>query len=270
MSRPAKATVEYFSHKCRHGRVLFVMESLWGNDGYAFFYKIYELLGDSEGHVFDLNKVGNREYLLTYTRLNGVSVDELLVKLSDLGIIDADLLKCGLIWSQCFVDDLDSVYSRRNITKPNKPSNADYCIQKPDSISNSPISADTNPQSKVKYSKVKKDMPESGLSLFDSFYQNYPVKKAKQEAIKAWKKINPENGAVELILQSIQRQKKHNEELKRKGEFVPEWPYPATWLNGRRWEDEVPDKQSMERPVFGLSDAAKERIEEIERKENGH
>lgn len=238
MSRPAKATVEYFSHKCRHGRVLFVMESLWGNDGYAFFYKIYELLGDSEGHVFDLNKVGNKEYLSTYTRLGGVSVDEMLIKLSELGIIDADLLKSGLIWSQCFVDDLDSVYSRRNITKPIKPSNTDKCIQEPDSRSNPPVSADENPQSKVNKSKEEKDMPESGLSLFDSFYQNYPVKKAKQDAIKAWKKIKIDEETCGLILQSLQQQKTSNEILRQKGEFVPEWPYPATWLNGRRWEDE--------------------------------
>jgi len=269
MSRPAKAIVEYFSHRCRHGRVLFVMESLWGNDGYAFFYKIYELLGDSEGHVFDLNKVGNKEYMSTYTRLNGVSVDEMLTKLSNLGIIDADLLKSGLIWSQCFVDDLDSVYSRRNITKPIKPSNSDNGIQKPDSTGIRSDNGDRNPHSIVKESKRKKDMPDSGLSLFDSFYQKYPVKKAKQEAIKAWNKLKPENGTVELILSAIQKQKDANEASKKKGEFVPEWPYPATWLNGKRWEDETHTTANEDKPVFGLSPDEEKFLKEQEERENG-
>lgn len=167
MSRPIKAVVEYFSHKCRHGRVIFVLESLWGNDGYSFFYKIYELLGDSEGHVFDLRKSGNWDYLLTYTRLNGDIVDTMLAKLVDLGIIDGDLLKERVIWSQCFVDDLEDVYSRRKVSKPDKP---DLCQQKPESTGNPSDNPHTNPQSKVKYSKVKKnytsDSIEFGLSEY--------------------------------------------------------------------------------------------------------
>jgi len=121
VSRPTKAVVEYFAHRCRHGRVIFVLESLWGNDGYAFFYKIYELLGDSEGHVFDLNKAGNRDYLIAHTRLSGDIVDGMLDKLVELGIIDGELRRVGVVWSQCFVDDLREVYSRRKVNIPVKP-----------------------------------------------------------------------------------------------------------------------------------------------------
>lgn len=268
MGRPKKATVDYFPHYCHHGKTLYILENLYGNDGYAFFYKLLEALGDSEGHYYDCRDATSWEFLQAKTRTDEITTCSILDKLSNMGIIDPELWKIRVIWMETFTSSIKDVYLNRRVSIPTKPMVSEFLHVETTHIEG--VSTGENPQSKVKYSKVKKDMPESGLSLFDSFYQNYPVKKAKQDAIKAWKKINPENGTVELILQSIQRQKKHNEELKRKGEFVPEWPYPATWLNGRRWEDEVPDKQSMERPVFGLSDAAKERIEEIERKENGH
>lgn len=41
------------------------------------------------------------------------------------------------------------------------------------------------------------------------------------------------------ILNAIAKQKQAKETAKANGEFFPEWLYPATWLNGRRWEDEV-------------------------------
>jgi hypothetical protein len=191
MSRPAKAIIEYFSHTCRHGRVIFVLENLWGNNGYSMFYKIYELLGDSEGHIFDLNKVGNREYLSTYTLLSGDIVNMMLDKLVDLGIIDGELLKKGIIWSQCFVDDLEDVYSRRKINKPIKPVQLDLCIQESCSTGLPKINSHTNPQSKVKESKVKEktflsDSVEVGLSefLFSLMKANNP--KAKEPNFQEW------------------------------------------------------------------------------------
>ncbi len=45
------------------------------------------------------------------------------------------------------------------------------------------------------------------------------------------------------LLDAIEEQRQAKERAKGKGEFVPEWPYAATWLNGRRWEDEVDVKK---------------------------
>ena len=130
MARPKKAIVDYFSHMCKHGRVIFVMESTWGNDGYAMFYKLYELLGDSDGHVFDLRKPGNRDYMVSYARVDGETVDRMLAKLAELGVIDKDLLHDGLIWSEPFVHDLEEVYRRRKVTRPERPVGRDRCEEK--------------------------------------------------------------------------------------------------------------------------------------------
>jgi len=71
---------------------------------------------------------------------------------------------------------------------------------------------------------------------FSRFYAAYPKKRAKQDAIKAWRKISPENGLFETIMAAVAKQKRSDDWTRENGRFIPN---PASWLNGRRWEDEV-------------------------------
>jgi hypothetical protein len=82
------------------------------------------------------------------------------------------------------------------------------------------------------------NMSESNFSLF---YLAYPKHEAKKKALDAWKKIKPTDGLLDTILKAVEKQKTHKAALKARGGFVPEWPLPVTWLNGRRWEDEIPE-----------------------------
>ena len=69
---------------------------------------------------------------------------------------------------------------------------------------------------------------------FDRFWATYPKKTAKQNALKAWQKLNPDDKLTEEILLALEQQKKSVQWQKDNGQFIP---YPATWLNGKRWED---------------------------------
>jgi hypothetical protein len=71
---------------------------------------------------------------------------------------------------------------------------------------------------------------------FDRFWATYPRKVAKAAAVKAWAKISPDHELTNIIVGAIQRQAQSDQWVRDDGKFVP---YPATWLNGRRWEDEV-------------------------------
>jgi hypothetical protein len=71
---------------------------------------------------------------------------------------------------------------------------------------------------------------------FEDFWKAYPKKKSKSDAEKAWKKINPQNGLSETILAAVESQKLTEDWRKDGGRFIP---YPATWLNGKRWADEL-------------------------------
>jgi phage replication O-like protein O len=70
---------------------------------------------------------------------------------------------------------------------------------------------------------------------FDAFYKSYPKKKARRDAEKAWSKLNPDESLFNSIMASLERQKASQDWKKECGQYIP---LPATWINGRRWEDE--------------------------------
>ena len=51
---------------------------------------------------------------------------------------------------------------------------------------------------------------------------------------KAFFKLNPSEGLLEKMLEALERQKKSREWQEDGGQYIP---YPATWINGERWED---------------------------------
>ena len=83
------------------------------------------------------------------------------------------------------------------------------------------------------------NMSDSDLAGFENFYSLYPKHEAKKKALEVWMKLHPDAILQEKILDAIEKQKKHKAGLKSRNEFCPDWPLPATWLNGRRWEDEI-------------------------------
>lgn len=105
-------------------------------------------------------------------------------------------------------------------------------------------SGTTNGTRNKKEKKEKKKHMRESEDGFASFYESYPVRKGKQPALKAWSKLNPGEDLKRTIMQAIKLQERHKAELKERNQFCPEWPYPATWLNQHRWEDEVKAEQS--------------------------
>ena len=69
---------------------------------------------------------------------------------------------------------------------------------------------------------------------FDEFWKAYPKKIAKAQAQKAWSKLKPDKALMTVIIEALERQKQSAQWLRDNGQYIP---YPATWLNGRRWED---------------------------------
>lgn len=68
---------------------------------------------------------------------------------------------------------------------------------------------------------------------FDTFWKAYPKKVGKGAAEKAWQKLKPN---LTVVLEAIEAHKQTDQWSKDNGQFIP---HPATWLNQKRWEDEV-------------------------------
>ena len=77
--------------------------------------------------------------------------------------------------------------------------------------------------------------------LFNQFWTAYPKRVAKQSAVKAFEKLKPDEKLLEAMLKAIESQKESKQWEKDGGAFIP---YPATWLNQRRWEDELPQVET--------------------------
>jgi len=79
--------------------------------------------------------------------------------------------------------------------------------------------------------------------LFDAFWKLYPRKESKQQAKKAWLKLNPDQALFDLIANALEYRSQSKEWLAENGRYIP---HPATWLNGRRWEDELAPQKLCE------------------------
>ena len=98
-------------------------------------------------------------------------------------------------------------------------------------------------------SKTQKDVEYEGL--FNIFYKAYPKKKDKTKAFNAFKKLKPDQALLDKILTSLEWQKQQDDWKKDGGQYVP---YPATYLNGRRWEDERETVVSQEEDYYASAD----------------
>lgn len=154
MARPVKYTVDYFPHQCKHGKTMFIIEQRYGIAGYAFWFKLLERLGSTDGHFIDCRNVSEWEFLQAITQQTPETCTEILDLLSKLDAIDRDLWAEKVIWCQNFVDGISEVYKNRRVEMPAKPS---FYDQKP---SDAAVSTDEKPQSRVKESRVKESKEE--------------------------------------------------------------------------------------------------------------
>lgn len=78
---------------------------------------------------------------------------------------------------------------------------------------------------------------------FEEFYSKYPKKVKKQEVKKWFLKNKPSNELFSSIMNSLEQFRASKDWQKDGGQFIP---YPSTWLNQKRWEDETEKPQKDE------------------------
>lgn len=71
---------------------------------------------------------------------------------------------------------------------------------------------------------------------FDEFWAEYPRKVSKPSAMKAWNKLKPDEDLTEQIMTGLEKWRNSDDWARDNGRYIP---YPATWLNDRRWEDDI-------------------------------
>lgn len=94
-------------------------------------------------------------------------------------------------------------------------------------------STETKTETKTEKEKIKKKTSEPGFddAGFQRFWERYPHKMGKQEAMKAFGKLKPDSTMLDEILAGLERY------IASKPAWQ-EWKHPGPWLNQRRWEDQ--------------------------------
>jgi hypothetical protein len=250
MPRNKTDTVEYFPHIAKSGKTLSILEGKHGNDGYAFWFKLLEILSLADGHFYDCSDEIDWQYLISRSHLSDVSATEIINLLCNLRQIDADLWKNRkIIWCQGLVDNFQEVYRKRKRDLPIKPI-LDNCDRNKDNCDrnthNSTVPATEGTQSKVKESKEKKikamsDPDGSNGSYSPDFliiYSAYPKNQrgSKKNAYMQFRKLKaqiPPN-TPEIIFRQVQEKEKADG----LGIFYPEFKHLERWLKAQSWENE--------------------------------
>jgi len=142
---------------------MFILEQKYGNNGYAFWFKLLEMLGTAKGHFLHLENPADWEFLQAKTRLDGDKCSEILDLLARLDAIDRELWESHrVVWSQNFVDGIAEAYRNRKVETPSRPS---FYTQKPCS---NDVSTPENPQTKLDETKLN----ESTSSVNQSTPEN--------------------------------------------------------------------------------------------------
>lgn len=255
MGRPSKQTVEFFSHDCNSTgkKTLYTLQYKFGNNGYAFWFKMLELLGSSEGHWFSCRKPDEWEFFVARMGVEDSICAEILSSLVLLEAIDKELwVKHKVIWCQNFVNRLKPFYDKRVQKLPECPSFRDENPMDGD------ISGDGNPpdrsgnRQRDRQSKESKER-DRGIVREDS-YESSPflplAKRILENALNVNKHMKSEAGYDEakklkafvahLELLGTRTWPQHSiEQVVSLANKIWDWVLTHEGSNGFRWREVI-------------------------------
>lgn len=97
-------------------------------------------------------------------------------------------------------------------------------------------SPETEGERETEKETEKTSAPSALDFAFEKFWTEYPKRRSKGDALKAWRALKPTKELTERILRSLQIAKRSSDWVKDGGQFVP---YPGTWLRAQGWEDDI-------------------------------
>ncbi len=117
-----------------------------------------------------------------------------------------------------------------------------------------PTTADPTPENPT---EPNKDITQQGLNntpyspprgtagprykpeWFDRFWAKYPRRTDRKKAVRAWDRLRPDKRLCAVMNRALDAQM-----ASAQWQDPDHIPHPSTWLNGRRWEDEIPEQHA--------------------------
>ncbi len=95
----------------------------------------------------------------------------------------------------------------------------------------------TPQRSKPSRKRTDDELAPAALARFERWYTSYPKKEARADAERAWAKIDPDDALVTTMIETLAWQVPTKNWTEANYTFIP---YPASYLNGKRWRDTKP------------------------------
>ena len=114
MAREQRKDVDYFPHDCTHGRKMHVIETRYGNDGYAVWFKLLEQLGKANNHYIDISDEMTLMFLTSVFKVDEETTLNILGDLAKIQAIDKELFdEHKILWSDKFCNSIEDAYRKR-------------------------------------------------------------------------------------------------------------------------------------------------------------
>ncbi|MBI4516725.1 MAG: hypothetical protein HY699_13010 [Deltaproteobacteria bacterium] len=132
----------------------------------------------------------------------------------------------GATLGQSFVEALPEPF-RNHLTNP------------PETVRKEPAKPFRIPEPYPEPEPYRDTLPSGG---FEPFWALYPRKRGKEDARKAWGVLKPDTWEAAVLMAAVTVASGTEDWQRENGRFIP---YPATWLRGRRWEDQLGPPRSQ-------------------------
>jgi len=211
-------------------------------------YGVFRRFADQTGKCFP-----SRKTLAEKCQLSEATVDRLIKELEGIGALSVQnrRTETGEYLSSIFfvrsvrgvASNTGGVYSQMST---GVLTGDDTGVLTSDDITRAIVNQSHEPEDMPTVSVGEKVAP----SDFDAFWGVYPRKVGKTKALKVWVKLSKVDRAA--ALQALPEHVTMWRVKQVAAEFIP---HPTSWLNGRRWEDELLPQQQVV-PAFGASRSA--------------
>ena len=191
---------------------------------------------------------GSRQYLADWCCASKQSIDNALKSLCEKGLLEKSKFYVNGV-AACSYRAVDREKIPKNFAQPKNLGTGSQktCLPQPKNLGTGnqktfpniigditdDIIGDNTPPQPPKRQRRVSQLTRSQAESFARFWEIYPRKVAKESAEKAWAKIDPPEHLVSRIILAVKTQKKVDSRF-REVRFTP---HPATWLNGREWEN---------------------------------
>lgn len=198
MARPIKENAKWFRHEANESEdpKIYILEATFGMTGYAFYFKLLEMLCKTDGFKIELNKA-NKSYLCNKLHCNMETLDAMIKESADENVF---VIKGNHISSQKLQKKLQNLVEHRKYVREKKRDAENSLAKQPDSLAQQSSSLDVVENSlgivenslthsivedsKVKDKRVKKNIenklvrqyskqPDFIDELLDMFCQEY-------------------------------------------------------------------------------------------------